>query len=226
MVGTGVLGWVPPPACPGGTSWPRRGARPAVSVDLDRGSEQRGPQRMASSVVDRLVDAINGHDLDRLTECFAPGFSMLWPVHPARSFTGRDGVRTNWEAIFTAYPGLRVTVTTRAQRGEEIWGEWEFKGEHRDGGPPFWQRGVIIVVAEGEVIVQSRFYMEPVELDELDQAVRAQLDDPGIEVAEVARGAPGRAADRDLTRPARGAVRGARAPGGPRDRGPGGGSVH
>jgi hypothetical protein len=31
-------------------------------------------------VVDRLVDAINGHDLERLTQCFAPTFSMVWPV--------------------------------------------------------------------------------------------------------------------------------------------------
>jgi len=118
---------------------------------------------MASSVVDRLVDAINGHDLERLTECFAPSFSMVWPAHPARSFNGRDGVRRNWEAIFTAHPDIGVTLTTRAQSGEEIWGEWEFKAESSDGGQSFWQRGVIIVVVDGEVIVQSRFYMEPVE---------------------------------------------------------------
>jgi ketosteroid isomerase-like protein len=118
---------------------------------------------MASSVVDRLVGAINRHDLERLTECFAPAFSMLWPVHPARSFNGRDGVRRNWEAIFKAHPDIRVTLTTRVQSGDEIWGEWEFKGENGDGGPLFWQRGVIIVVVDGEVIVQSRFYMEPVE---------------------------------------------------------------
>src|SRR5215469_6696029 len=105
---------------------------------------------MASSVVDRLVDAINGRDLDRLLECFAPAFSMLWPVHPARSFDGRDGVRKNWEAIFKAYPGIQASVTTRARGGDEIWGEWEFKGENRDGGPPFWQSGVIIVVVDGD----------------------------------------------------------------------------
>ena len=114
-------------------------------------------------MIDRLVDAINEHDLARLTACFAPSFSMVWPAHPARSFTGRDGVRGNWEAIFQAYPDIRAKVTTSTQRGQEIWGEWEFKGDSPNGGPPFWQRGVIIVVLDGEVIVQSRFYMEPVE---------------------------------------------------------------
>jgi ketosteroid isomerase-like protein len=118
---------------------------------------------MTASVVDRLVDAINGHDLERLTECFAPTFSSVWPVHPARSFNGRDRVRRNWETIFDAHPDIQVTLTTRAQSGDEIWGEWEFKDENRDGGPPFWQRGVIIMVADGDVIGQSRFYMEPVE---------------------------------------------------------------
>jgi ketosteroid isomerase-like protein len=71
---------------------------------------------MTASVVDRLVDAINGHDLERLTECFAPTFSSVWPVHPARSFNGRDGVRRNWEAIFDAHPDIQVTLTTRAER--------------------------------------------------------------------------------------------------------------
>jgi len=118
---------------------------------------------MASPVVDRLVDAINEHDLERLTECFAPTISNVWPVHPARSFTGRDGVRRNWEAIFQAHPDIQVTLTTRAQSGDEIWGEWEFKAESGDGSPTFWQRGVIIAVVDSGLIAQSRFYMEPVE---------------------------------------------------------------
>jgi hypothetical protein len=88
---------------------------------------------------------------------------VVWPVHPARSFNGRDGVRRNWDAIFKAHPDLQVTLTTRVESVDEIWGEWEFKGENRDGGLLFWQRGVIIVVLDGEVIGRSRFYMEPVE---------------------------------------------------------------
>ena len=118
---------------------------------------------MAPSVLDRLLDAINEHDLERLTACFAPTFAMVWPAHPARSFDGRDGVRRNWEAIFRAYPDIQATLTAHAQSGHEIWGEWEFRGESGDGGPPFWQRGVIIAEVDGEVIVRSRFFMEPVE---------------------------------------------------------------
>ena len=115
---------------------------------------------MTASVVDRLVDALNGHDLERLTDCFAPTFSNVWPAHPARSFSGRDGMRRNWEAIFQAHPDIQVTLTTRTQSGDEIWGEWEFRGGDQDR-PLFWQRGVIIVVVAGDVITQSRFYMDP-----------------------------------------------------------------
>jgi hypothetical protein len=28
----------------------------------------------------------------------------------------------NWEAIFGAHPDIQVTLTTRAQSGDEIWG--------------------------------------------------------------------------------------------------------
>lgn len=117
---------------------------------------------MSSPVVDRLVDAINAHDIEALTACFAPGYSVVFPAHPARSFTGREHVRRNWEAIFTAYPTIRATVTARVHNGDEIWGEWEFTSDSRDGAR-FWQRGVVIVVPEDGLIALARFYMEPVE---------------------------------------------------------------
>ena len=117
---------------------------------------------MAPSVVDRLADAISTRDIEALVACFAPTFSMEWPVHPARSFNGPDQVQRNWEALFRAYPTIQAMIATRVQSGDETWGEWEFTSEAHDGAR-FWQRGVIIVNIEGEHIVKSRFYMEPVE---------------------------------------------------------------
>jgi len=113
-------------------------------------------------VVDRLVDAINAHDIEALLACFAPGYSVVFPAHPARSFTGREHVRRTWEALFKAHPTVRATVMARVHSGEEIWGEWEFTSDSRDGAR-FWQRGVIVVLPEDEVIARARFYMEPVE---------------------------------------------------------------
>ena len=66
------------------------------------------------------------------------------------------------ETLFKAFPEMHAQVTARVHSGEEIWGEWEFRSD--DGNnPEFWQRGVIVVVAQGDVIESARFYMEPVE---------------------------------------------------------------
>lgn len=114
------------------------------------------------AVVDRLVAAINAHDLDALVGCFAPDFTNEWPAHPARSFEGADGVRRNWTMIFGARPTITARILTTAESDDELWGEWEFSGEDQ-AGEPFRDRGVIIIRAEGDLIAHSRFYMEPVE---------------------------------------------------------------
>ncbi|WP_211260546.1 nuclear transport factor 2 family protein [Amycolatopsis jejuensis] len=115
---------------------------------------------MPESAVDRLVNAINAHDIDALTACFAPDYSVVWPAHPARSTTGVEFVRRNWEAIFGVYPTVRATIVARVENGPEIWGEWEFAS---DDTPGFQQRGVVVAEEEDGVIKRSRFYMEPLE---------------------------------------------------------------
>jgi ketosteroid isomerase-like protein len=114
------------------------------------------------SVIDRLADAINTHDLEALAACFAPSFANDWPAHPARSFTGADQVRRNWGAIFHAHPTVRAHILRRVHSDDETWAEWEFTSEIR-GGVQFWQRGVIVVKADEGRIVKATFYMEPVE---------------------------------------------------------------
>lgn len=117
---------------------------------------------MADSVIDRLADAINKHDIEALTACFAPSFANDWPAHPARSFTGTEQVRRNWEAIFQAHPAVKAEIVRRVHSGNETWAEWEFTSEIHDGAQ-FWQRGVIVVEANEDFIVKATFYMEPVE---------------------------------------------------------------
>jgi hypothetical protein len=73
---------------------------------------------------------------------------------------GRIRCAAIWEAMFQARPNVQAKVMAYARSGDEIWGEWEFLGDNLDG-TPFWERGVIIVVVDGDVIVQSRFYIEP-----------------------------------------------------------------
>lgn len=120
------------------------------------------PERSPLRVVDRLVKAINEHNLDALTVCFADDYVNVTPAHPARGFTGSDQVRQNWLTIFEAVPDLRATVTRSAVDGSVVWTEWEHRGTHRNGAPHL-LRGVVIFTVGSDTITGARFFLEPVE---------------------------------------------------------------
>jgi len=113
-------------------------------------------------VADRLRDAVNGHDLDALVRCFAPNFVNETPVHPARSFRGRDQVRKNWAQIFAAVPDLEADIVGGASKGDSVWTEWEMRGTRLDGGHHL-MRGVSIFEVVDGSFASVRFYLEPVE---------------------------------------------------------------
>src|SRR4051812_26966097 len=95
-----------------------------------------------AAMVDRLARTTNAHDLDGLVDCFAADYRNETPVHPARGFTGREQVRTNWRQIFAAVPDLQVTVLRSAVADDTVWSEWEMTGTRRDGTAHL-MRGVI-----------------------------------------------------------------------------------
>jgi hypothetical protein len=113
---------------------------------------------MEFPAVTRLIDAINAHDLDALTATFADDFTSAWPAHPARSFAGPEQVRRNWEAVFTQFPQIHISVTSSVVSADEFWGEFHYV---RPGASDL--RGVIIIKVRADEIVQSRFSMEEVE---------------------------------------------------------------
>ena len=94
-----------------------------------------------ASVLDRLIDATNAHDLEAIVACFAPGYHNDTPVHPARSFTGRDQVQRNWEQILNFVPDIHATVLRSSVQDDVVWSEWEQRGTRRDGTPHL-MRGV------------------------------------------------------------------------------------
>ena len=73
------------------------------------------------AIADRLQDAVNKHDLDALVRCFAPDFVNETPVHPARSFRGREQVRKNWAQIFAAVPDLEADMVGCVSQGNTVW---------------------------------------------------------------------------------------------------------
>ena len=123
---------------------------------MDRGG--RGP----AVVVERLLAAINAHDLEAMVACFADDYVNEWPAHPQRGFKGSAQVRQNWSQIFAGVPDLQAKLPRMAVDGDVVWTEWDISGT-RDDGAAFLMRGVSIFgVAEGR-LAWVRFYLEPVE---------------------------------------------------------------
>jgi hypothetical protein len=113
-------------------------------------------------VVERLLAAINAHDLEAMVACFADDYVNQWPAHPQRSFQGRALVRQNWSQIFAAVPDLQARLPRMAVDGDTVWTEWDIAGTRGDGAA-FLMRGVSIFgVREGR-LAWVRFYLEPVE---------------------------------------------------------------
>lgn len=116
----------------------------------------------ATAMVERLCDATNAHDLEALVDCFAESYRNETPAHPARGFTGREQVRSNWQQIFAAVPDLTAVIHRSVADGDEIWSEWEMHGTRPDHSLHL-MRGVIIFGVDDGLASWARFYLEPVE---------------------------------------------------------------
>jgi ketosteroid isomerase-like protein len=118
----------------------------------------------AVHLVERLLEATNEHNPDRVAACFTLDYRSEAPAHPARSFTGRDQVRRNQEKIFAFVPDLAVELLRSTVDGDTVWTEWEHRGTRRDGSPHH-MRGTIILGMRGGLACWGRFYLELVEKD-------------------------------------------------------------
>lgn len=121
-----------------------------------------GAGQRPAAVVERLLEAVNAHDLDGMVACFASGYVNETPAHPLRGFRGNQQVRRNWSQILGGVPDLRARLPRSAVDGNSVWTEWEFSGTRPDGAP-FLMRGVVIFGIAGDTIASARFYLEPVE---------------------------------------------------------------
>lgn len=116
----------------------------------------------ASVVVERLVAAMNEHDLDRMVALFHPDYDSRQPAHPGRAFTGREQVRANWAAMFGGIRDFRAEVVRTVQDGELNWCEWAWHGIRSDG-QPFEVRGVTLFQIRDGLIVAGTLYVEEIE---------------------------------------------------------------
>src|SRR5262245_60068075 len=95
------------------------------------------------ATIQRLVDATNAHDLERLVACFAEDYTLAAPSHPQRGFRGNEQVRRNWTQIFAGVPDVAARLVRTAVDGEAVWTEWEMFGTRRDGAA-FRMAGVFV----------------------------------------------------------------------------------
>ena len=116
----------------------------------------------SAAAVERLLLAMNAHNLDAMMACFADDYVNEWPAHPQRGFRGSEQVRRNWSQIFAGVPNLRARLPRMTVDGDTVWTEWDISGTRGDGAA-FLMRGVSIFgVADGR-LAWVRFYLEPVE---------------------------------------------------------------
>jgi hypothetical protein len=114
------------------------------------------------SLIDRLHNAQNQHDLDAFLACFALDYQSEQPVHPGRGFQGRAQVQKNWSAIFNSVPDFRSELLGVASSADTVWVEWRWHGTHVDGTRLNLQ-GVTLFGVLDDQISWGRLYMEPVQ---------------------------------------------------------------
>jgi ketosteroid isomerase-like protein len=119
------------------------------------------------SMLERLTEAQNAHDAERMASCFADDYRSSQPTHPGRAFTGRAQVLANWTAVFRGVPDFRAELVAHVTDGATEWGELSWHGHHTDGST-FAMRGVIVLTLRDDLIAEARLYVEPVERDHQD----------------------------------------------------------
>jgi ketosteroid isomerase-like protein len=127
----------------------------------------RTEQDHIGAVSERLMHAMNAHDLEAQLACFLDDYRSEQPAHPARTFTGREQVRQNWSKLFESIPDFRAELLRVAVVGNEEWTEWIWHGTKEDG-TPLDERGVAIFGIRDGRIAWGRLYLEEAEREGVD----------------------------------------------------------
>ncbi|HUQ64751.1 MAG TPA: nuclear transport factor 2 family protein [Flavitalea sp.] len=115
------------------------------------------------SLLIKLNDAFNTHDIHSLVECFDPSYCSEQPVHPDRIFQGHEQVKKNWSSNFNEMTDFRAQLVRHAIDNNAIWAEWEWQGTRQDK-TRLLMRGVTIMGVDDGKISWGRLYVEPVEV--------------------------------------------------------------
>ena len=133
-----------------------------------------------ATTLERVMQAWNSHDADRVASLFAEDYVSDQPLHPSRGFRGRHQVLANWTSVFDGVPDFCAELVGSSVDGHTEWGEWNWVGHHPDSSS-FAMRGVTILLVRDDLIARGRLFMEPVDAarDDIDAAVRELYKSPG-----------------------------------------------
>ncbi|GAB3881456.1 nuclear transport factor 2 family protein [Microbispora bryophytorum] len=78
-------------------------------------------------LADRVLDAVNDHDLDRLSRCYDSHAVLSTPLGVCE---GRERIVRYWESMFKSFADLAVTVWNRMECADPVFSEWTMTGTH------------------------------------------------------------------------------------------------
>ena len=114
------------------------------------------------SLLLKLKDAFNTHNIESFIECFDMSYYSEQPVHPDRTFRGSEQVKNNWSSNFDEMPDFSAQLLRHVISNNTIWAEWEWQGTRQDKSRLL-MRGVTIMGIGDVKIKWGRLYVEPVE---------------------------------------------------------------
>jgi hypothetical protein len=114
------------------------------------------------SLVFKLKDALNAHDIASFSDCFHENYYSEQPAHPERTFHGREIAVNNWAANFRELPDFTADLLDYAFSENAFWAEWDWKGTRADHSR-LHLRGITIFGVDEGRIRWGKLYVEPVE---------------------------------------------------------------
>jgi ketosteroid isomerase-like protein len=113
-----------------------------------------------TTVVVRLHQAQNRHDVGALAACFAPDYQSAQSIQPDRALRGRDQVRTSWSIVFRDIPDFQADMLRVYSTGDTVWAEWRWHGTPAADERFNWH-GITLFGIKDDQIAWGHCYMEP-----------------------------------------------------------------
>ena len=102
-----------------------------------------------TDVVERVLEALNAHDIDAFVACYAPD-ATIEDGYDRVAASGHDELRERYGPTFEQFPELRVTAISRIDVGEFVVQEEEATGRGDA------ERHVAVYLIEDGLITRER----------------------------------------------------------------------